>query len=149
MLCLRTDRCNPSVFGCPVPVQVRTNEQTYRETYRETYRGGVRLPFDSPRRRARLAEDAPARNAFWTGRARPNPGTACAVLRRLITQRDMAAYRSRDVVPCCQHWSFESVLLVIPVDLKRATYNLKFRYFRGWQLKSFLWSRNWRGPCLW
>jgi len=30
------------------------------------------------RRRARLAEDAPARNAFWTGRVRPDPGTACA-----------------------------------------------------------------------
>ena len=24
-----------SIFGCPVPVQVRTNEQTYRETYRD------------------------------------------------------------------------------------------------------------------
>ena len=35
-------------------------------------------PQPRARRRARLAEDAPARNAFWTGRARPNPGTACA-----------------------------------------------------------------------
>ena len=24
------------ILGCPVPVSVRTNEQTYRETYRET-----------------------------------------------------------------------------------------------------------------
>ena len=42
------------------------------------------------RRRARLAEDAPAHNAFWTGatgRARPNPGTAYAAKRRLITSR--------------------------------------------------------------
>ena len=35
-------------------------------------------PQPRARRRARLAEDAPARNAFWTGHARPNPGTACA-----------------------------------------------------------------------
>ena len=47
--------------------------------------GLVGLPFNASlepqpraRRGARLAEDAPARNAFWTGRARPNPGTACA-----------------------------------------------------------------------
>jgi len=40
------------------------------------------------RRRARLAEDAPARNAFWTGRARPNPGAACAAQRRLISLAD-------------------------------------------------------------
>ena len=35
-------------------------------------------PQPRARRRARLAEDAPARNALWTGSARPNPGTACA-----------------------------------------------------------------------
>ena len=35
-------------------------------------------PQPRARRRARLAEDAPARHAFWTRRARPNPGTACA-----------------------------------------------------------------------
>jgi hypothetical protein len=36
-------------------------------------------PQPRARRGGRLAEDAPARNAFWTGRARLNPGTACTV----------------------------------------------------------------------
>jgi hypothetical protein len=79
--------------------EVRTNEQTYRETVKAWFGlvwfglvwfglvwfGLVGFSFNAnlepqprARRRARLAEDAPARNAFWTGRARPNPGTACA-----------------------------------------------------------------------
>ena len=33
-------------------------------------------PQPRARRRARLAEDAPARHAFWIERARPDPGTA-------------------------------------------------------------------------
>ena len=34
-------------------------------------------PQPRARRRARLAEDAPARHAFWTGRARPNVLFSC------------------------------------------------------------------------
>jgi hypothetical protein len=37
-------------------------------------------PQPRARRGARLAEDAPARNAFWTGRAGPNPGTTCITI---------------------------------------------------------------------
>ena len=77
---------NVSLLGalCPSKSGLMNKQQTYRENI-SVWFGLVGFSFNASlepqpraRRRARLAEDAPARHAFWTRRARPNPGTACA-----------------------------------------------------------------------